>query len=688
MSELFIAVRCEELPARFVALATKQLAQRMTKKLTGISIGEVSTWSTPRRIALSIKDVASQTPVEEKTITGPPVAAAYRDGKPTKAALGFAKSRGKDVSDLITVESKRGPVIGLNITTGGEKTIDRVADCLEEVILGMDFPKSMRWGSHSFSWARPIHNVVALYDGALIKAKIGTCETNDTTVGHRLNAKPLQISSSQDWISQLYTHWVIASKEDRTREIVQQLERKAKQLSSEVGSWELVDEVVNLVEWPVTISGEFPAELLDLPPRLLVEAMKIHQRVFPLFKNNKLTNQFLAVTNQPFATEEDVAANIAEGNKRVLTARFYDAQFFYAEDRKKSLDDHGEKLAGMRWVRKGGTVADKVNRIAYNAVQMASHFDADPKLVERAAQLCKNDLCTQMVYEFPELQGHVGRLLAELDGECSEIAMAIEEHYLPRFAEDELPSSSTSKAVAFADRWDTLSRCFALGLQPKGSGDPLGLRRAANGLIQILLQHQKDIDLQELCNTLHNQDANQQSQDTSAHSALLDFLLVRLRSQLQEKHPTEIVNACMTACVARSVFNPVAIQKRSVALSKLAEDEQNFLTIRTTLKRLMGLGRKATSSEYSPDVFTSPAETKLHEAFLQTSTKVDEALKAGLVDEALNALVTLKPAVDDLFESVMVMDEDLKVRNNRLSFLKSIADAFMQIADFTALSSD
>jgi glycyl-tRNA synthetase beta chain len=669
--QLFVAVRCEELPASFIGPAERSLASRVSALLKGIEHGNVRTWSTPRRLAVAVEDVQESSPRKTVVVTGPPAAAAFRDGQPTKAAIGFARSKGVDVEKLEIIESKRGPVVSVVMETGGDLAIDKIQAGLSEAIAKIAFPKSMRWGSGTLRWARPLHGVIALYDGQPIEVEVMGIQTRPETMGHRRKAQPFGVSDASSWERLLRAHWVEPDSTIRRTEIRRQLEAKAEELEAEVEDWDLLDEVVHLVEWPVTIVGQFPEDLLELPSRLLVESMKVHQRVFPLYREGKLLSAFAAVTNQPLAQDPEVAANIAEGNKRVLTARFYDAKFFYAEDRKKTLEEHGQKLDGMQWVRKGGTMKDKSQRVARLAGEWASIFSADPVRAQRAGELCKCDLSTQMVYEFPELQGHVGRLLGEFDGLEPQISAAIEEHYLPRFAGDALPTVPEGQALACADRWDSLTGCFALGLQPKGSGDPLGLRRAANGFLQVLIHAGVRLSLRDLCRDQKNGDA------------LLEFITARLRSQFQDSHATDIVNAVL----ATGDTDPVALHARAEAMTSLSSTE-GYEALRATFKRVMGLSKEHRSPEYVHSLLAEREEKELADALEAVQSRAAAFASERRYSSALTELGSLKTKVDAFFDAVLVMSDDSAVRNNRLGLLRSLADSFREIADFTLLSTD
>ncbi|MGC6508633.1 MAG: glycine--tRNA ligase subunit beta [Myxococcota bacterium] len=669
-SALFIALRCEELPARFVELAQNELTKSILNLLKGISHGQSQSWASPRHLGVEILNVEGQTPLVEQLVTGPPVSRAFKDGAPTKAAIGFARGKGVSVESLETVDSPKGPVIAARITRGGESTITRIKMGLEEAILGIPFPKSMKWGNAEYSWARPLQGVSVLFGNEPIDVTVAGISSTSSTLGHRLNPGPIPFNSADSWLSGLRAHQVEPDTNVRRERIVEQLKSLADAHQLSLGELTLIDEVVHLVEWPVTIAGQFPKELLELPPKLLVESMRVHQRVFPSYTaDGKLSSTFFAVTNQPNARDEEVKAIIANGNKRVLTARFYDAKFFYAEDRKKNLIEHGKKLAKVRWVRNGGTLADKAERIATLAREWAHAYGGDPQAAYRAGLICKADLCTQMVGEFPSLQGHVGKLLAEFDGESKEVSMAVEGHYFPRFHGDKLPESRTALLVGLADRWDTLTNCFRLGLAPKGSGDPLGLRRAANGF--LLLGQHGEIPF-KLKSLVHGAELD---------DALYQFLIARLRAQLQEEAPTDFVNAVL----ATDTDNPLELEAKLHALQNISKQD-DFGDFRACFKRVLGLSKDHKETTINTDHFEHSSEKALHEATLKSLQTVSEA--GTDYNAAFAAMAELRPYVNDFFESVMVMVDDEQIRRNRLSLLRSIANGFRQLADFRLLSTD
>ncbi len=664
--ELFVEIGCEELPARFVGPALESLAEGLGKLLSGVERGPVRTWGTPRRLAVAIEAVAPVRASVEKLVTGPPVAAAYKDGVPGPAALAFARSKGVDAASLTFVDTPKGPVVAARVLQGGERTVDLVAGGLEGVVAGIPFKKSMRWGSDPWKFARPLHRVCCVFGGAVVDTGVMGLQTVGTSVGHWLQApEPFAVTDSAHWLAMLRERWVMADPVERRAVIRRQVELAAEREGGDPGIDEvLLAEVTHLVEWPVALVGQFPVALLDLPPRLLIESMKVNQRYFPIHRDGRLTNRFVVVANNPHG-DGDL---IATGNARVLAARFHDARFFYAEDRKKTLAVHSEKLQGMVWIRGLGTTAERQERIADAASRLAPIFHASPAACARGGLACKADLATLMVGEFPELQGHVGRLLAGLEGESEAVALAIEEHYLPRFAGDRLPTTVEGRVLALADRLVLLEGAFRMGLQPTASADPQGLRRAALGLIQILLDAGAGGDVGALF----------AQAGLPVGDEVVDFVAARLRALLVgEDLPPDLVDAVVSV----GGGDVVRIAERARALGALAR-AGTFGPIRATFKRVGGLTKEHGSAHYVLDLFEGDAEYKLHLAVSRLPPT------DGPVDEVLGALTELRPLVDAFFDNVLVMSEDMALRNNRLGLLRTIVERFSGFADFSRLSTE
>lgn len=664
--ELFVELGCEELPARFVQPALESLAEGLVKLLSGVEKGAVRTWGTPRRLAVAIEGVAPVRASVEKLVTGPPAAAAFKDGVPGPAALAFARSKGVDPAALQVVDTPKGPVVAARVLQGGESTRELVAAGLEGVVTGIPFKKSMRWGADPWRFARPLHRVCCVLGGEGVDTTVMGLATVTTSVGHRLWApEPFEVRDSAHWLVFLRERWVMADPVERRAVIRRQVELATEREGGDGPIDEaLLDEVTHLVEWPTALVGSFPESLLALPPRLLVESMKVNQRYFPIHRGGRLTHRFVVIANNPKGDADLIAA----GNARVLAARFHDAQFFYAEDRKKPLVEHAKKLEGMTWIRGLGTTAERQARIAVAARQIAPLFGADPEAAGQAAAVCKADLATQMVGEFPELQGHVGRLLSGLEGASEAVALAIEEHYLPRFAGDGLPRTPEGRAVAVADRLVLLDGGFRMGLQPTASADPQGLRRAALGVIQIVLATGQGGDVRALFDRA----------GLEVGDEVIEFVAARVRALLVgEDLPPDLVDAV----VAVGGGDVVRVAARARAMGALVRSG-SFGPIRATFKRVAGLAKEHPNARYVVDLFEGEPEYTLHLAVSRLPAP------DAPVDAVLTALTELRPVVDAFFDKVLVMSEDAALRTNRLGLLRAIVERFAGFADFSRLSTE
>jgi glycyl-tRNA synthetase beta chain len=670
VSELFVEIGTEELPAHAVGPAAEALAAGLVKLLGAIPHGAVRTFGTPRRIAVSISGVAAARPAVERVVTGPPLAQAFPGGAPGPVAEAFAKARGVAVEQLLTVDTPKGPVIAVRRIEGGETTGDVIAKGLEDIVLGIPFKKSMRWTERGRPFARPIHTVCALFAGEVIEASVGGVFTGGHSHGHWLWApESFAVTGADAWLADLRERYVLADIDERRAAVRSQLGALAAEHGADdVFDADLLEEVVQLVEWPRTIVSRFAPHLLELPPRLLVESMKKNQRYFPLTRGGALTDTFLVVTNNPFGDD----ALISAGNARVLAARFHDARFFYAEDRKKSLAEHGAKLQGMLWIRGLGTMGERQAALAGAAEGVARLLGADAAAAHAAGGLAKADLTTQMVGEFPELQGHVGRLLAALEGAPPAVALAIEEQYLPRFAGDVLPTSGAGRALALAERLTLLARAFAAGHAPKGNADGLGLRRAANGVVAIVLDARWRGTLGDLFGAA----------GVSGGDDLYEFVAARLRATLQNEAPVDIVDAVLAAPRGQIPAN-VDLHFAAVRVRGLAAlvREGNFGPIRATFRRAAGLVKEHRDTDYDVALLGGEAGVALHEAYLGLPHGTDVA-------PALDALAALRPVVDRYFDGVLVMCDEAAARNSRLGLLRSIVERFAGLADFTRLSGD
>jgi glycyl-tRNA synthetase beta chain len=689
--ELFVELRAEELAPGSIRGALASLEAGLIALIQGVEHGAVRAWATPRRLAVAIADVAPARPVVERVVTGPPAERAFdAAGAPTQAGIGFARGKGVAPSALTVVDGPKGKVVAVTVQEGGERVVELVSAGLEALILGLPFAKSMEWGDGGIRFGRPIHGVVALYAGEVVPGSVAGVVFGDTTRGHRLAPdRDCRVASADDWLAAMRARGVepdLAAREARIRAL---LSEGAQRCGGDlVDDDALVERVLHLTEAPTLVCGAFEQDLLALPEKLLVQSMRAHTETFPVRVDGKLTPRFLAISNNPWGDEQ----LIASGYARVLRARFHDARFFLAEDKKRTLDQHGERLARMQWIRGLGTVADKAARLVRLAPMIAEVTGADPEATARAASLCKSDLATQMVGEFPELQGHMGRLYASHQGERAEVAAAIEEHYAPAGGDGALPASAAGLALALADRFDTLAGCFAVGIVPTGGGDPQGLRRAAAGIVRMAVDRGLDLDLGRWAQVALDGIARQaggagfEAWRAAAEPAseatcqrIVEFVLQRQRATAGVS--PDIVDAVVSV----SPPEPHVIARRVVALAALTQAD-GFEPLLVTVKRASNITRTLGAPEGPRAELADPAELALLHAVASAERSIAERPSAD-VDGALAVLAALGPPVAAFFDAVLVDAPDPAVKAARLDLLGRVVSLFRGIADFTRISS-
>jgi len=699
--QLLVEIVCEELPATTVRATLKALDKGIGEILDGIDCGAHRTYASPRRLAVVIDDVAAESPTVDKVVTGPPADRAFKDGAPTGAAIGFARGKGVDVADLEIIDGPKGKVVAARVREGGDKTVDLISAGLEKLILGLNFKKSMEWGHGGTKWVRPIHHVSAVYDGVPIPCRVAGIPVGNTTIGHRLHGyEPFTFAGETDWLQSLRERHVEPDLDKRAAAIAEMLVVATETLQVDpIDEPKLSEEVLHLVEWPTLVRGAFNEELLALPPKLLVETMQHHQRYFPTYVDGKLTNQFVVISNNPFADEE----HVARGNANVLLARFDDARFFMAEDKKQRLEEHGEQLSKMRWIRGLGTMHDKQSRVATLARKIAPLVGADPDLAGRAGELCKCDLVTNMVTEFPKLQGHMGNLYAAAQREDGAVANALEEQYLPAFADDEPAQSPEGMALALADRLDTLAGCFSINMKPKG-GDPQGLRRAALAIVRTFALREIHVDLRKLFRTaidsfhLHvvvgstagsfeawekyRGTANEPAYADEVAKELTDFTVARFRAwAISEGSSADLVDAV----IAASVPNPVVLARKATALKGIA-GQPDFKSIMITFKRVLNITRAADYPEPTREQCTHPAEVALFHHSRRVAVSVTASVAKLDFVAALDHMLSLQQPVADFFDAVMVDSDNPTEKAVRMGLLLGVGRTFLELADFSRIS--
>lgn len=687
MKELLLEIGTEEIPAGFVPQAMADLEDLTRKELETqrIDCEGMKTLGTPRRLVLVIHALSErQKDVELKKI-GPSKQAAFdSSGKPTKAAIGFAKGQSVPVESLTVVETEKGEYVCAVRRETGKPTDEILTSILPKLILSIPFQKSMKWADVSIRFARPVHWVLALFGGEIISFEAGNIRSGNVTYGHRfMQSGPISVNDFRSYLERTREAFVLVDPTERKKKIEEGLRKEAASVTGAILPDEaLLDEVNFLVEYPVPLCGNFDPQFLSLPREVIIHSMKEHQRYFPVVDDRgKLLPHFVCISN--IAPRERRV--VVKGNERVLKARLSDAAFFFHEDLKVSLDQRVEQLKKVVYQAKLGTSYEKVMR--FKALAHLLVQEIDPSLqetVEKAALLCKADLVTGMVGEFPKLQGIVGREYARLQGEKAEVTEAIYEHYLPAFAGDRLPGGPVGDIVSIADKLDTIVGCFGVGLTPTGTADPFGLRRQALGIIRIILEKKYPLSLVELIEESGKLLREKMERPfPEAKREVLDFFKARYQNFLLDKgYPFDTTEAVLSV----SFDELTDLQGRIDALKK-ARESKDFESIVIAFKRAMNILKSAPArNPINPSLLSETVEKNLYQAFSNAKERIDGYLEKRDYESALQEMIQMKKPIDDFFDGVMVMTEDEAVRNNRLSLLDSIGQLFLRIADFSKLT--
>lgn len=686
-ADLLLEIGTEEIPAGFLSAALGQLAESVREELEAnrISFGEVKTLGTPRRIVLLVKNAASRQPDAIEERLGPSVSAAFdKDGNPTKAALGFAKGQGLEVSALKQKETEKGLYLAITRKVAGRETMDVLTELLPQWISSLRFPKTMRWGTETTPFVRPVHWIVALLGDNVVPFSFAGVESGKTSRGHRFHSpKSFDAANAQDYLSKIKEKHVVLDPDER-REIIRQgvLNLAAEFEARPVFDEELLSTVANLVELPVPLTGTFDPDYLKLPRELLILTMKTHQKYFSVEDaQGKLLNHFIAVSN----TKARDMAVVAKGNERVLRARLADAQFFYEEDAKTKLIDHVQGLKSVVFQAKLGTSFEKVERFSALANTIAERICPNQKpVVKRISTLAKADLTTQMVYEFPELQGIMGREYALNEGEAFAVAAGIEQHYWPTHAGGPLPDSAEADCVSIADKLDTIAGCFGVGLIPSGNADPYALRRQTLGVLRILCEKGYKLKLEWLLDqALSFLDEKLVRNREETKSDIMEFFRARLEGLLvQQGLPGDIVQGVVQA--GFDDVNDCAARARTLSN---AREKGTLAPITETFKRVANILKKVPETGVpAPRLFKEEAETTLWTKYLEVKAVMESAAKNGDYENFLRSAAELKPTVDNFFNSVMVMDNNPEIKINRLALVGSAAALFKEVADFSRIA--
>lgn len=680
---IIFEIGLEELPARFVDQTEKQLVERTEQWLNELRISYTSmeSYSTPRRLAVLIKNVSDVQTSLDVEVKGPSEKIAKEsDGNWSKAAIGFTKGQGKTPEDIYIKKVKDTPYIYVNKFIEGDKTINLLPS-FKKVIESLQFPNNMRWGTKTMRFVRPIKWLVALYDNEVVPFEVADVSTQNITYGHRFLSGEIQIDNPLQYEQILQDNYVIANSQKRKELIkkgIKQLEIEHDYVISV--DEDLLNEVNNLVEYPTVFMGSFDQQYLNLPTEVLVISMKEHQRYFYVKdKNGHLLPYFIGVRNG----NDYKLDNVIKGNEKVLHARLADAQFFYEEDNRNTIEFYQNKLQNVIFQEKLGTVSDKVKRVQQIAKEIATHLSLSKdefEKVVRAAEICKFDLTTNMVNEFTELQGVIGEKYALNFGEDKEVAQAIREHYLPTHAAGKLPESLIGAIVSVADKLDTVAGTIYIGLTPTSSHDPYGLRRQTIGILRILEEWKWDISVSELFNIpfeLFNELSLKVDSEKDAKETLLEFIKYRVMFILKER---KIEPDVIQAVLNKSVENlPYLMKKASIISSKRNDDR--FKIVQEALVRVLNLAEQAQEVNIDPDLFETEAEQNLYDVLQEVipAYRLKDTNKEA--EEALNQLSQLASPIHDFFETTMVMSDDQKIRENRLGMIYQIARLIKDYAD-------
>lgn len=679
---LLLEIGTEEVPAHVMPGILSQLKENAAKTFEELRIEykNIKTLGTPRRSALLVEGLAEQQADLSKENRGPAVNIAFdADGNPTKAAQGFARGQGVKPEELVT---KDGYVYAMVHEKGGQ-TVDLLGDTLKGLVDGLNFPNNMHWADLDYKFIRPLRWLVALYGQDVIDFEVANVKSGRTSRGHRfLSEGDFEIANAEDYVEACRKASIIVDQNERCEMIRQQIAEVAAANGGQAEvNEDLLEEVLYLVEYPTALCGKFDEKYLALPAEAVITPMRDHQRYFPVLKDGQLLPLFITIRNGG----KEHLETVQHGNERVLRARLEDAQFFFDEDRKKTLEQHGEKLKTVVFQDGLGTIYDKALRLEVLAGYIADAIGAneqDKKDAVRAAKLAKADLVTGMVTEFTELQGVMGREYALLDGETKAVAQAIDEHYMPRFAGDSQPASVAGRIVSLADKIDTIVGTFSRGLIPTGSQDPFALRRQALGIVNMLKEAQYHISFSQLVakamELLKITDAGQQAK---LQNDVADFMKLRLKNVLADAG----IRYDVVEAVFVTVDDIYGVFLRAQAVNEAVKQDMEK-TIQAFV-RTGNIARKAedVQAAVEADILAEQVEKDLYKAYEVAASKVEKEIATQDYAGAIATLSQLAAPIDAFFDGVMVMDKDEKIKNNRLGLLKLVDNLICQVADFSKI---
>lgn len=663
MSKYLLEIGVEELPYKFIPSAIKQLKDSFGKFLNENNIGfeNINVMATPRRLAIILDGLADAQPDSEKVFKGPIKKIAYdENGNLSRAGEGFAKKNNINPKDLYV----EGDYVYAKVFNKGKSTKELLPEKIPNLILKLQGSHFMRWSTHDEKFSRPIRWIVSIYNNEELPVQILDIKSSRFSRGHRSYTEPVEIKNIDDYKDELRKAYVIVDQNERQAKIVE----LAKQESEKIGattriSADLLEEVTYICEWPVAVVCNFDEEFLTIPDEVTITVMESHQRYFALFKDGKLTNKFITIANYI----GDDFSNIRAGNLRVIKARLDDAVFFVKNDTKKPLEDYVENLKGMTFQKGMGSVYDKTQRIIKLSKQIAESLNIENlETIIRTAYLCKADLATNLVFEFTELQGYIGSDYAKLNGEAEGVVEGIKEHYFPLNADSELAKSKEGQIVGIADKLDTICAVFASGKKPTGSSDPLGVRRAALGIIKTIIENNLNINISELINSTIELLPVQ----ADCQKDVEEFFIQRLVIFLGETYKKEVLESGL-------VKNPLEDLSDYIARINVIANLDSPMTIENA-NRIIRILKDSSFDKVNEDLFVDDAEKKLYECVKEITFTTD-------YDNYIKQLIGLNAQIDNFFDKVLVMDKDENIKNNRIALLTILKKNYEKLADFSAL---
>lgn len=685
--DFLVELGTEELPPKALKPLSDAFTRGIAKGLedAGVDFGKVEAFAAPRRLAVRIRDLSDAQPDKPVEKRGPAVKAAFDDaGNPTRALTGFANSLGITPDQLDTLETDKGSWVVYRTVEQGKPTVELLPELVDQSLAALPIPKRMRWGAHRTEFVRPVHWLIMLYGNKVIDTPIMNLTPGNKTRGHRFHCpKELIVPTPADYEVVLKQEgYVLADFAERREQIRAGVEELARTEANgqAVIDEDLLDEVTALNEWPVPLMGRFEKRFLDVPAEALISSMKEHQKYFHVVdSNNQMLPLFITVAN----LESKDPSQVISGNEKVIRPRLADAAFFYETDRKTRLEDRIEALKPIVFQDKLGSLYDKSVRVAALAKKIADAIDSDPALAERAAMLAKTDLVTEMVLEFTDLQGIMGQYYAADDGEHADVAKALNEQYMPRFAGDDLPTTLTGCAVAIADRIDSLVGLFGVNQPPSGTRDPFALRRASLGVLRIIIEQKLPLDLQTLCEWAEENFTVLTEQNTA--STVVDYMLERFRAHYDEQGISAEV---YLAVHARRPTRPLDFDRRVKAVEAFRQlpEAQALAGANKRVSNILDKqGGDSIGETVDSALLQDSAEKALAEQVEEQARKVLPLFEQGDYASALSSLASLRKPVDTFFDEVMVMADDEAVRNNRLALLNRLRNLFLRVADISLL---